>query len=144
MLTNPTKLNLLLVEDSDDDAFFFQRTLQKSGVSCTINHVTNGAEAVTFLQNASASHPQTFPQVIFLDLKMPVLNGFDVLEWLQKQTFGAEMRVFVLSGSEHQNDKERASQLGAAGYLVKPVKASDLSHLLRNICPAKAEIGAHA
>src|SRR6185369_5913535 len=68
---------LLLVEDSEDDAFFFRRTLQKSEVGCSLQHVTDGAQAVEFLQNASSSDDQHFPRVIFLDLKMPVLNGLE-------------------------------------------------------------------
>jgi CheY-like chemotaxis protein len=143
MFIDTTKPNLLLVEDSDDDAFFFRRTLQKSGSGCVCNRVTNGAEAIDFLQNASISDPQTLPKVVFLDLKMPVLNGFEVLDWLQTQTFANQIRVIVLSGSEHQSDKDRAALLGAADYLVKPVSTSDLDRFLRDICPAKPQMGAH-
>lgn len=143
MLTNTTKPNILLVEDTEDDAYFFKRRLQKSGLDCTVHHVADGAQAVAFLRNAAASQPKAFPHVIFLDLKMPVMNGFEVLEWLRKQTFGTQFQVIVLSGSEHQNDKDRAGQLGAAEYLVKPVRASDLDRLLRDVCPAKTEMGAN-
>lgn len=143
MLTNITKPNLLLVEDSEDDAFFFMRTLRKSAVDCSVHRVGDGAQALDFFRNASTSNPQTFPQVVFLDLKMPLLNGFEVLEWLRNQTFGAQMRVIVLSGSEHQIDKDRATQLGAVDYLVKPVRTSDLERLLREVCREKAEMGAH-
>jgi CheY-like chemotaxis protein len=142
MLSDTTKSSLLLVEDSEDDAYFFKRTLQKSGVTCTVHRVTNGAEAIDFLQTASASGEESLPRVIFLDLKMPVLNGFEVLDWLQTQTFPIPMRVIVLSGSEHSHDKERAAQLGAADYLVKPVKTSDFDRFLRDICPANPETGA--
>jgi CheY-like chemotaxis protein len=134
---------LLLVEDSEDDAFFFRRTLQKSEVGCSLQHVTDGAQAVEFLQNASSSDDQHFPRVIFLDLKMPVLNGFEVLDWMRTQTFPAPMDVIVLSGSEHQHDRERAAQLGATDYLVKPVKVADFHRFLRDVCPAKWEKGAH-
>ena len=74
---------------------------------------------------------------------MPVLNGFEVLDWLQTQTFSNQMRVVVLSGSEHQSDKDRAALLGATDYLVKPVSTSDLDRFLRDICPAKPQMGAH-
>ena len=131
---------VLLVEDSDDDAFFFRRTLQKSGATCEICHVCNGAEAVDYLKNISLSEKQDFPHAIFLDLKMPLLNGFEVLEWMRTQSFPAYMQVIVLSGSEHQEDKERASRLGAVDYLVKPVKVSDFHRFLSNVCPP--EMGA--
>jgi CheY-like chemotaxis protein len=140
MLTDTKNRIVLLVEDSDDDAFFFRHTLQKSGVNCGLHHVTNGAEAIDFLRGASGSDSQALPLAIFLDLKMPVLNGFEVLEWMRTQTLPAGMQVIVLSGSEHREDKERAMRLGAPDYLVKPVKVSDLHRFLRDVCPA--EMGA--
>lgn len=142
MLTEKAKPNLLLVEDSEDDAYFFGRTLQKSGLQCGLHHSVNGAEAIDFLQNVSVSDPEALPSVVFLDLKMPVVNGFEVLAWLQTQTFADRIRVVVLSGSEHQSDKDRAAQLGAPDYLVKPITICDLERLLRDVCPAKSEAGA--
>lgn len=131
---------ILLVEDSEDDAFFFQRALQKSGMSCSLSHVADGAQAIDFLRTAASSGAHNLPQVVFLDLKMPVLNGFEVLDWIKAQTFSVPMHVVVLSGSEHTEDKERAARLGAEDYLMKPIKANDLHRLLHNICPH--EIGA--
>jgi CheY-like chemotaxis protein len=139
MLTETTNANLLLVEDSEDDAYFFKRTLQKSKNSCVVYHVTNGADAIEYLKSASTADSRSLPKVVFLDLKMPVLNGFEVLDWLKTQSFGRKMRVVVLSGSEHQTDKERAAQLGAADYLVKPVKAVDLDRFLRDVCLGDTE-----
>lgn len=140
---NTSKSHILLVEDTDDDAFYFQRRVQKSGLDCLVDHVTDGAQAIAYIQKAAASQPQVLPHVMFLDLKMPVMNGFDVLEWLQKQSFKFQMLVIVLSGSEHQDDKDRAAKLGAAEYLVKPIKAGDLDRILRDVCHAKHEMGAH-
>lgn len=142
MLNDRTGPELLLVEDSDDDVYFFKRTLKKSGANLTVHRVANGAEAIKFLQAASASDSQTLPPIMFLDLKMPIINGFEVLDWLKKQTFSGQVQVIVLSGSEHQGDKEHAARSGAKEYLVKPVKASDLERLLKDICPASPAIGA--
>jgi two-component system, response regulator len=138
-MTDMVKTKLLLVEDSDDDAFFFERTLQKSELNCAVEHVFNGAEAIEYLRRAAESDPQLIPPVMFLDLKMPVLNGFEVLEWLGTQNAFKQMEVVVLSGSEHQKDRERAAELGAAVCLVKPVKVADLEVLLRNVCPKKPQ-----
>jgi DNA-binding response OmpR family regulator len=129
------KSKLLLVEDSDDDAFFFERALQKSGIDCSFHRVANGEEAIDFLLNASAS--EGLPEVIFLDLKMPVLNGFEVLEWLQRQSFHRQVRVIVLSGSEQESDRIRAAEMGAADYVVKPITVSDLNRFLQEVCSAK-------
>ncbi len=140
MWTNTNSAVLLLVEDSDDDAFFFKRTLDKSGATCSFHHVTDGAQAVDFLQKAFRAEEQSLPHVMFLDLKMPTLNGFEVLEWMKKQKFFSRIQVIVLSGSEFEGDKQRAARLGAAAYLVKPVKVSDLQRFLQDVCPP--EIGA--
>jgi CheY-like chemotaxis protein len=126
---------LLLVEDSDDDAYFFMRAFEKSGAACLLCHVTNGAEAVDFLEDARKSKPQDLPSVIFLDLKMPLLNGFEFLEWMRTQTFPFSIQVIVLSGSDYPEDKDRAARLGATDYLVKPVKAEDLRRYLQEVCP---------
>ena len=133
--------DLLLVEDSEDDVFFFRRTLQKSAADCRVHRVADGAEAIKFLQTAAKT--QSVPAIMFLDLKMPVLNGFEVLDWLQTQPFSSQIRVIVLSGSEHQGDKDRVAKLGVVDYLVKPVRVADFSRFLRQGYPAKPEIGAH-
>ncbi|PWU18360.1 MAG: two-component system response regulator [Verrucomicrobia bacterium] len=129
---------ILLVEDSDDDAFFFERELEKSEVSCSLQHVGNGVEAVEFLRNASETGE--LPQTIFLDLKMPVLNGFEVLDWMRTQTFAIPIQVIVLSGSDHDDDKARAAQLGAVDYLVKPIRVSDLHRILEHVCPPQTGV----
>jgi CheY-like chemotaxis protein len=120
--------SILLVEDSEDDVYFFTRSFQRSGLPGNLHHVLDGAAAIQFLSKASHSH--SLPQIIFLDLKMPVLNGFDVLDWIRNQPFSSEIAVFVLSGSELQPDKDRAAQLGAAGYLVKPINLADLNRVI--------------
>ena len=122
------KQTLLLVEDSEDDAFLFNRTFEKSGTALGIHHVPNGAEAIEFLRGAASSN--SLPRIILLDLKMPMVNGFDVLKWMQKQTFFSQIPVVVVSGSAQQEDKDRASKLGAAAYMVKPVTIADLHRLL--------------
>ena len=119
---------LLLVEDSEDDAFLFNRTFEKSGTALGIRHVQNGAEAIEFLRDAATSN--SLPRIVLLDLKMPMVNGFDVLEWMQVQAFFPHVPVVVVSGSAQPEDKDRASLLGAADYLVKPVTVADLRRLL--------------
>jgi CheY-like chemotaxis protein len=125
--------DLLLVEDSEDDAFFFERTFQESRNSFALHHVQNGAEAIDFLKKAETSN--SLPKIVFLDLKMPVLNGFEVLTWLQKQKFAKDLPVVVLSGSSHEADKTKASDLGARDYLVKPLTVENLNRLLKQMVP---------
>lgn len=119
---------VLLVEDSDDDVFFFQRTLKKTGQPCTFVHLKDGDVAMAYLTQALAS-PQSrqdlLPDLIFLDLKLPTYSGFELLEWLHEQK-ATPLNVTILSGSDHRGDVERAKALGASSYAVKPLSLEDL------------------
>lgn len=123
--TNDEKLpRVLLAEDSDDDAFFFERSIKKSGARCSFVRARNGKIAIEMLQSgAECGQPV---EVLFLDLKMPVMSGFEVLEWLRSANLTKNPRVLVLSGSNDHTDRLRAVSLGAADYIVKPISASDL------------------
>jgi CheY-like chemotaxis protein len=123
---------VLLVEDSPDDAYFFQRALIKSGAQCDLQHVSDGGAAIEFLRRVSNRECKS-PDWVFLDLKMPVLSGFEVLEWIRTQPFAGSLRVVVLSGSDQEADRERAFDLGALDYLVKPVSCADLTKRLQSL-----------
>jgi CheY-like chemotaxis protein len=120
---------ILLVEDSEDDTFLFKWMFEKAGTDFCLHHARNGAEAIDFLRRASGVG--SLPRIVLLDLKMPVLNGFEVLNWMQQQTFSSPIPVVVLSGSGQQEDKEMALQLGAIDYVVKPMTLSELHRILR-------------
>jgi CheY-like chemotaxis protein len=125
---------VLLVEDSPDDAFFFQRALRKTSLSCRFQHALDGKAAVDLIEEAmqleGIHRGGEIPDVIFVDLKMPVMNGFEVLEWLQARSICPRPAIYVLSGSNQDADRARAAELGAAGYFVKPIKAETLSECL--------------
>jgi two-component system, response regulator len=110
---------ILLAEDSDDDAFFFQRALKKADTGCSFVRAGNGKIAVDMLSGKSAQGVEAF--LLFLDLKMPVMSGFDVLTWLGSASLELKPRVVVLSGSNDQADRARAFELGASDYMVKPI-----------------------
>lgn len=106
---------ILLAEDSDDDAFFFERAVKKACLGCSFVRAGNGKIAIEMLSG------KVEPFLVFLDLKMPVMSGFDVLMWLASSARGAKPKVIVLSGSNDQADRTRAFSLGASDYLVKPI-----------------------
>jgi CheY-like chemotaxis protein len=132
---------VLLVEDSPDDAYFFQRALRKSGMACELNHVLDGRAAVDYLRGASSGLAK-MPDVIFLDLKMPVMSGFEFLIWVQKEPFAGVFPVIVLSGSDQESDRRYARELGATDYLVKPITPDNIAERLKGLgaadrCPAR-------
>jgi CheY-like chemotaxis protein len=115
-------LSLLLVEDSEDDLFFFRRLFAKTGITAALAVATDGQQAINHLARAMAatngSQP-IMPQLIFLDLKLPLKTGFEVLEWIRKQPELSHVVVVILSSSGEQRDVTKAFELGAQGYLVK-------------------------
>jgi len=121
---------ILLVEDSDDDAYFFKRTLKKSGTDQAVIWLQDGRAAIDYLEEHR-------PDIVFLDLKLPALTGFDVLQWLAARAGGDDAPVIVLSGSDHAVDIDRAIALGARGYLVKPVNLPQLQMLLGDHAPLR-------
>ena len=123
---------VLLVEDSEDDAFFFRWTLQKCGVSCELVHVVDGGAALSHLKDVLNGRIAR-PDLVFLDLKLPMYSGFDVLTWIKAQHFDPPLTVFILSGSEHASDVARARELVAAGYFVKPISAQQLLRQLHDV-----------
>ena len=128
------KLKILLVEDSEDDAFFFDLALKKSGWSCDRVHIIDGGQAVDYLKESCNS--DSIPDLVFLDLKLPVLTGFEVLEWISAENLLPQLHVVILSGSDHQSDIVRARELGATDYLVKPVSSEELKKRLEAVPPA--------
>jgi CheY-like chemotaxis protein len=119
----------LLVEDSDDDAFFFERAMDNAGVSVPILRFADGDAAIQHLEKLAADTDcLTPPYVLFLDLKLPVLSGFDVLRWIRERGFSIE--VVVLSGSDLDSDIQAARELGASQFLVKPISAIQLRERL--------------
>jgi CheY-like chemotaxis protein len=125
-LRRPT---ILLVEDSEDDAFYFRLSLKRAGLDCDLIHLMDGAAAITYLQGCiNAKVPdRVLPDLVFLDLKIPTITGFEVLDWIRTQSFNPALDVAVLSGSEHAGDMARATALGATDYIVKPVQRPKLA-----------------
>jgi len=127
---------LLAVEDEDNDVLLLRTALQKAGVSNPVAVVHDGQEAVDYLSGKTpfddrALHP--LPILILLDLKMPRLNGFDVLKWLRRQPGLKRLLVTVLTSSDQPDDINRAYDLGANSYLLKPHNSGDLSELVAQV-----------
>ena len=122
-MTNADNRTLLLVEDNPDDIFLMRRTLKKSGLDLPLQIVTDGKQALEYLGGVGlyedrSQYPR--PAWVFLDLKLPYLNGFEVLEWLRRDPENKDLDVVILTSSPEERDQEIAEKLGAKAYLVKP------------------------
>lgn len=128
-----SKALILLVEDSADDAFFFRWALERSRDAAELIHAIDGASAIRALEQVRAPDGQRkegCPDIVFLDLKMPVVSGFDVLTWMREHPFHPPLDLAVLSGSNREADILRAKSLGVAAFYTKPLRPESLaSHL---------------
>ncbi len=112
----------LLVEDNEDDAYFMRRAFQGARLKNPLQIVTDGEQAIAYLSGRdgfSNRNQFPFPDLIFLDLKMPGLDGFDVLRWIRSEQ-KSKVHVAVLTSSPEEIDRQKARELGADCYLLKP------------------------
>jgi CheY-like chemotaxis protein len=133
MSQSPT---ILHVEDDPNDVVLLEHACRKSGVSCSIQRVADGEEAIEYLEGAGDFADRgrfPLPQLILLDLKMPRLSGFDVLTWRRENERFKAVPVVVLSSSNHDLDLKRAYELGVNSYLVKPVSFDSLCQIVKSI-----------
>jgi CheY-like chemotaxis protein len=131
---------VLLVEDNPDDLLLMRRAWAKAGAQRVLLHACDGVEATKLLGN---EHPATrlkiLPSLILLDIKMPRMDGFETLRWLKSQAHLKDIRVLMLSSSALEVDRERAHELGAAGFATKPGSLDELVKWVRSIqseCPS--------
>jgi CheY-like chemotaxis protein len=112
------KFGVLLVDDSEDDRHFMRIALRNHPRLIVVGEVCDGEDAISYLNGSEAFTDREkfpFPDVILLDLKMPRRTGFEVLEWLQTQSF-KNLIVIVVSGSILPQDVAQSLALGAAAY----------------------------
>ncbi len=130
---------VLLVEDSADDAFFMQYALEKTGLNHTLQVVSDGQQALDYLLGANRYADRNIfplPDLVFLDLKLPLLSGFDVLAWLRAKPLFTTLPVAILTGSDEERDRRRATELGANAYLVKPANPTVLRQVIGSLIGA--------
>lgn len=123
---------ILLAEDNSDDVVLMKLAFKKAGLSNPVHVVSDGAEAIEYLKGAveAKSTGCAIPLLISLDLKMPICNGFEVLRWIREQPALKNVPVLILSASETPKDVNRANNLGANAYLVKPANFQGLVNIM--------------
>jgi len=123
---------ILLVEDRDDDVLILRRSFQQAGIANPMQIVKDGEEAVAYLSGTGKYAERKefpLPDLVLLDLKLPRLDGFEVLRWVRTQPALSGLRVVVLSSSENIRDVNLAYALGANSFLVKPTDLKEYVEL---------------
>src|SRR5947207_8665949 len=135
---------ILLVEDNDDDVFLMRRALKAANAAVSMHVATNGQEALDYLGGIGKYNDRDgfpLPSLVLLDLKLPYVHGFDVLKWICQQSSSKPMRVVILTSSPEERDLQKARELGAKSYLVKPPTAEMILELLAPPAESKPKIG---
>ena len=136
-MQNPRLESLLIVEDEQDHANLIINVLQKEGkIANDILWVKNGQEAIDYFlkcKEHNSNNISPFPALVLLDVKMPLLNGFEVLEWIKSNENYKHIPVIMLTTSGNSEDAQKALKLGANDYIVKPVIWSDFESKVRGI-----------
>ena len=123
-MTKHDVVEVLLVEDNPQDAELTVRAFKRQNLINTLHHVTDGEQALDFFFTQN----QPNPRVVLLDLKLPKVNGLEVLEQLRANPRTREVPVVILTSSKEDKDLEKAYALGANSYIVKPVDFNNFAH----------------
>src|SRR5512140_3199044 len=116
-------IDVLLVEDNPDDAEFTLRALRKANVAVRLAHAEDGVQALEFMFASGrwSDRPSAPPRVVLLDLKLPRIDGREVLRRIKSDARTRAVPVVVLTSSREPSDVQRSYELGANSYVVKPV-----------------------
>lgn len=127
---------VLLVEDSPTDVYLMEASVELSGLPLALEVVGDGAEA---LQRLEQQHQNgNLPELVLLDLNMPRVNGFEVLEALGQRPDYGKLPVVVLTTSAAAPDRERSLALGANALVTKPIHFEEVVSLLERVTTALA------
>jgi len=131
-----TEVELLIVEDDPNDAELMMRVLRKHNLANKVTLLRDGAEALDFLfaagpyaRRSAGSHPK----VVFMDLKLPKVDGVEVLRRMRADDRTKTIPVVVLTSSREPRDLREAYDVGANSFVTKPVNYEDFSHAIREL-----------
>ncbi len=120
---------ITLADDDEDDRLFFTDAFEELKINTIVNTVNNGKELLNFL-----NHPETIlPNIIFLDLNMPILNGIDCLKQIKSNDKFKDIAIAIYSTSSSDQDVEDTFVLGANIYIKKPSNFDELKKILSEV-----------
>jgi DNA-binding response OmpR family regulator len=136
MLNTMTVPTILHVEDDENDRLLLAIAHQRANVPAHLIGVGDGEQAIAYLQGDgvySDRNRAPLPNLVLLDLKLPLKSGFDVLAWIRGRDILKDLPVIILSSSPHEIDKERALGGGANFYIVKPVSITAMVEIVKEL-----------
>jgi two-component system response regulator len=135
MARDDSEVDVLLVEDNPNDAELTMRALRSSVRSERFMHAEDGVKAIGILfEDGGAARPNKLPRMILLDLKLPKLDGLEVLRRVKQDERTRSIPVVVLTSSREERDIFESYRLGANSYLVKPVGFEEYIAAIKEAC----------
>lgn len=124
-------INLLVIDDDEINIFIIKKIVEKTGYAVNTVSKGNGQLAIDYLSSI-INEERLFPDIILIDINMPILNGWDFIEAYEKLSTTAKAEMYMLSSSVYENDIERAkSYKSVKGFISKPLSIERLSELLK-------------
>jgi len=129
-MTNRT-VEILLVEDNEDDMVIIQEVFTDMKLATIVNTVRDGEEALTYLRRKGKYKEARMPDLVLLDINMPKMNGFEVLEAMKKDPRLQSLPVIMLTTSHREEDVVRSYAKGACSYIHKLVGLDEFKQLIK-------------
>jgi CheY-like chemotaxis protein len=136
--TMTPKIDLLVIDDDDINIFIIKKIVEKTGYNINMVAKTNGQLAIDHLSEILENN-ETFPQLILIDINMPVLNGWEFLEAYDKLHVTQRVDMYMLSSSVYENDIEKAKTYKKVkGFISKPLSINRLVELFESLSTEEA------
>ena len=136
VLSSQTSDAVLLAEDSDDDILLFKRAYNRAGVHSPLHIVRDGEEAIRYLKGRGKFTDRTLypvPRLLVVDLKMPRKNGFEVIDWVRRESDLKTLHIIVLTTSGDLSDVKRAYETGANSFVTKSLDMGEFVEQLKGV-----------
>jgi CheY-like chemotaxis protein len=133
---NVSNQPILLVEDDENDVMLLQRAFRRAAIINPLQVVRHGDDAVAYLEGTGEFADRMLyplPVLMLLDLKLPRRTGLEVLQWVKERAGLKKIPIIVLTSSKNDDDVNRAYELGANSYVVKPVSFETLLELVKSL-----------
>lgn len=127
---------ILSIDDSPDDLMLLLLSCGAMQVSFQLQTAESGERGLAYLQGTDQFADRArfpWPDLVILDLKMPGISGFDLLAWMRSRPETERLPVVIFTASTHPEDRQRAMELGATRYAVKPVSWEGIQDFVRTI-----------
>src|SRR5215469_46484 len=129
-----SKYTILLVEDEENDAKLLEMAFKRNGILNPVHWAKDGLEAIAYLNGEGAYANRElypFPEVLLLDLKMPRMNGLELLAWIREHPDFKVIPTIIMTSSRLDLDIQKAYELGANTYMIKPSSFAELARMVQ-------------